>query len=368
MKSIWKYKELIPQVNEDCHVNLGEGNTPLLKSKRIGKLLGLENLYFKLENLNPSGSYKDRFAAMAIAYAKENGKKAILATSSGNTGAALAAYSAAAGLKCIICLVDGAPFGKVQQMGVYGAELLMIEDFGINDKCTVDVMDTLNELALKHDSSLEISAYKFSPIGMEGVQTIAFEIAEELQQVDRVFVPAGGGGLFLSIVRGFSKWKASRNAQVSPTLFCVQPQGNDTIASVLSGDRATPTALANSTTKISGLQVSSLLDVAAIVEEGKMSELQGTLVEDADVFECQQLLAQLEGIYCEPAGAVALAGLKEALRAGKVNSADHIVCIVTGNGFKDQQALSKIYTENDCLYVNQSMNTKEEIIKKIEKE
>ena len=96
--------------------------------------------------------------------------------------------------------------------------------------------------------------------------------------------------------------------------------------------------------------------------------MQGTLVEDADVFECQQLLAQLEGIYCEPAGAVALAGLKEALRAGKVKSADHIVCIVTGNGFKDQQALSKIYTENDCLYVNQSMNTKEEIIKKIEKE
>lgn len=367
MSSIWKYKELIHNVSEDCYVALGEGNTPLLKSKQIGKVLGLEHLYFKLENLNPSGSYKDRFAAMAVAHAKESGKKAILATSSGNTGAALAAYSAAAGLKCIICLVDGAPFGKVQQMGVYGAELLMIKDFGINDQCTIDVMNTLNDLSLKHDSSLEISAYKFSPIGMEGVQTIAFEIAEELKEVDKVFVPAGGGGLFLSIVRGFSKWKSTRNAEVSPTLFCVQPRGNDTIASVLSGDRATPTALANSTTKISGLQVSSLLDVAAIVEESKTSICQGTLVEDSDVFECQKQLARLEGIYCEPAGAVALAGLKEALKAGEIDPSDHIVCIVTGNGFKDQQALSKIYTEDDCLYVEQSKNTKEEIIKKIER-
>ncbi len=367
MKGIWKYKELLQSVSEDYQIALGEGNTPLVKSRQIGKILGLENLYFKLENLNPSGSYKDRFAAMAVAYAQEHGKSAILATSSGNTGAALAAYSAAARLKCIFCLVDGAPFGKVQQMGVYGAELMMIKDFGINDQRTVDVMNTLNELADQHECSLEISAYKFSPNGMEGVQTIAFEIAEELEQVNQVFVPAGGGGLYLSIVRGFAKWKNKVNASVSPTLFCVQPKGNDTIASVLLGDQSEPKAIANSTTKISGLQVSSLLDVDAILEESKSTACDAALVEDAAVFECQKMLAQFEGIYCEPAGAVALAGVKEALALGKIKATDHVVCIVTGNGFKDQQALSRIYTDADCLYIDQALHTKEEIIRKLEK-
>src|SRR5690606_34975203 len=100
---------------------LGEGNTPLVKSRQLGPALGLPNLYFKLEMLNPSGSYKDRFAASAVSELLDKDLKFCLATSSGNTGAALAAYCAAADIKCFLAIVDGAPSGKLQQMQVYGA-------------------------------------------------------------------------------------------------------------------------------------------------------------------------------------------------------------------------------------------------------
>lgn len=365
MKGIWTYKNLIHEIDPQFRFTLGEGNTPLVRSKKIGAMLGLENLYFKLENLNPSGSYKDRFAAMAVANCLQNGNQAILATSSGNTGAALAAYAAAADIKCVICLVDGAPFGKVQQMGVYGAELLMIKGFGIQDKCTTDLMEILNELATTHAGSLEISAYKFSPIGMQGVQTIAFEIAEELPDLKHVFVPAGGGGLYLSMLLGFAKWKKQVCETLEPTIFCVQPEGNDTISSILKTDRSEPTAIPASTTKISGLQVPSLLDVHAIIKQTKINKCDGALVNDQDVYSFQKLLAQKEGIYCEPAGAVALAGLKTAIDDGKVNANDPTVCLITGNGFKDQSALNKIYTEHDCVYVDQFENSKNEILNKL---
>lgn len=364
-KGIWTYKELLRPIDEKYRVDLGEGNTPLVKSKYIGPSMGLDHLYFKLEGLNPTGSYKDRFASMAIAHCLQQNKRSILATSSGNTGAALAAYASAAGLKCVICLVDGAPFGKTQQMGAYGAELLMIEEFGINDACTLEVMGLLKDLASSHHSALEISAYKFSPNGMEGVQTIAFEIAEELTAVDHVFVPAGGGGLFLSVVLGFAKWKDKVNPQVQPKLTCVQPAGNDTIASVLSGRQSSPKALANSTTTISGLQVSSLLDADEIIKQAAFSPCDGQVVRDSEVFALQKLLMQKEGIYSEPAGAVSLAGLKAAVDSGQVKRDERIVCLVTGNGFKDQSALNKIYTQQDCRYVQQNENIRTEILRKI---
>lgn len=364
MKGIWTYKELLLPTDKDFQFSLGEGNTPLVRSKQIGKQLGLNNLFFKLENLNPTGSYKDRFAAMAISNCLQKSTKGVLATSSGNTGAALAAYTAAADLNCIICLVDGAPFGKLQQMGVYGADLLMIKDFGISDECTVQVMQTLRKVAKDVNCSVEISAYKFSPVGMTGVQTISFEIAENLPTVDHVFVPAGGGGLYLSIVLGFSKWRSNIDRVVDPVLYCVQPIGNDTISSVLKNRSNNLVSLSESKTKISGLQVPSLLDAQVILDESQRNKCEGVVVDDEDVFLYQKLLAQKEGIYCEPAGAVSLVGLKKALEAGNVDANENVVCLITGNGYKDQRALDNIYKKEDCIYVEELSATESEILKK----
>ncbi|GAA4444508.1 threonine synthase [Ravibacter arvi] len=314
-------------------VTLGEGNTPLVKSRRIGPALGLPNLYFKLENLNPSGSYKDRFAAALISDMVREGHKICLATSSGNTGAALAAYSAAAGIRCIILVVDGAPEPKLKQMQLYGAQLLMIRDFGKSAAVTEQVFGLLQALSSEKGIPLPISAYKFCPPGMKGVETISHEIVDTLGGNDlEILVPAGGGGLTLAVANGVSSTGAAAK------VHCVQPAGNDTIASSLRN--GVPARAADrATTRISGLQVANVLDGQEVVAACSALGGTGYTVSDESVFDCHRELAVKEGIFSEPAGAVALAGLKVALEKGEADPGKNYVCLVTGSGFKDMAAV-----------------------------
>lgn len=337
-------------MNEKAQLTLGEGNTPLIRSKRIGQLLGMDQLYFKLEQLNPTGSYKDRFAAMAVSGLQAKEASFFLATSSGNTGAALAAYAAAAGMQCFLAIVDGAPSGKISQMGIYGAQLFMIRDFGITEAVTTGLMEALATLAAHYHTRVEISAYKYAPVGMAGVQTIAYELAETLGTIDQVFVPAGGGGLMLATVKGFQRWKERYPEFDIPVVCCVQPEGNNTIAGALMDPLQGIKALKKSSTAVSGLQVPNILDGDMIKESAGQVPLNGALVQDAEVYQCQQELARYEGIYCEPAGAVALAGLKEALRLKRVRRSNRVVCLVTGHGFKDPGSAQRIFSSASCHY------------------
>ena len=186
MKGVLTYQRMLSGVKGIPSLSLGEGQTPLVRSRYIGPTLGMKNLFFKLESLNPTGSYKDRFAALAIAGLVHNGSQVCLATSSGNTGAALAAYAAAARLSCHIAVVDGAPMGKLKQMQAYGAKLWMVHDFGHDDLQSRRVFADLQTLAQHHQTQVQISAFSYSPFGMQGVQTIAYEIAEELPAVQHV--------------------------------------------------------------------------------------------------------------------------------------------------------------------------------------
>ena len=201
--NIWELPLAIPTLDEKNRISLGEGNTPLIKSREIGRQLGLKNLYFKLETVSPTGSYKDRFAAFAISHMFMEGKKLCIATSSGNTGAALSAYCAAAKIRCVIAVVDGITQAKAQQMLSYGAELYEIKNFGKDPHVTENTFELIRKQGESENASLQISAYKFSPIGMTGVQSIAFELEEQLQTINHIFCPAGGGGLTLSVARGF---------------------------------------------------------------------------------------------------------------------------------------------------------------------
>ena len=216
-------------------------------------MLGLENLYFKLEMLNPSGSYKDRFAASAVSQLLEQELRFCLATSSGNTGAALAAYCAAAGIKCYLAIVDGAPVGKVQQMQVYGAQTLMVKDFGLSPEVSAQVFSGLQDTASQHGGRVQISAFHYSPFGMAGVQTLAYEIAEQLPAASHIFSPAGGGGLTLAVALGFNIWAEYQSGYRKPKVHCVQPVGNDTISSALRNGSQKAEAVSRSRTTVSGL-------------------------------------------------------------------------------------------------------------------
>lgn len=336
MNGIWTYSHLLPQLETEYRLSLGEGHTPLVKSRSIGKALGLENLYFKLELTNPSGSYKDRFAASAVSHVLRDQGAACLATSSGNTGAALAAYSAAAGIPCLLAIVDGAPEGKLQQMRIYGAHPFLVRGFGQDTGITTAVMEELAARAGKLGTSVQISAYHYCANGMVGVQTIAYELAEALPgQQMQVFVPAGGGGLTLAILRGFEAWQSEVSGFAFPRVFCVQPTGNDTIATSIGAGLSRAVSIPKSQTKISGLQVPNVLDGHEVVVGCRASGGGGVTVADDAVFNWQRQLAVKEGIYCEPAGAVALAGAANAVSVGALDVSEPVVCVVTGHGFKD---------------------------------
>ncbi|MBK8505995.1 MAG: pyridoxal-phosphate dependent enzyme [Saprospiraceae bacterium] len=351
MSNLLKYRDLLNGVSDVELLSMGEGTTPLVKSRRIGFSLGLSNLYFKLESLNPTGSYKDRFGALAISGLLATNAKFCLATSSGNTGASLAAYSALAGIPCHIVVVDGAPAGKLKQMQAYGAHLWMLRDFGIDESVTQRAFEGLQRMAIDFKTSVQISAFAYSPFGMQGVRSIAYEIAEEQPGVQHVFVPAGGGGLTLAVVQGFKQWSDQNSNFQMPQVHCVQPEGNDTIASSLRNGAPRCQAIPVSTTSISGLQVPSVIDGDQVLKTCSLHGGNGYVVTDHDVLELQRQLALSEGIFCEPAAAVALAGAHKALQNAEIKNDDLVVCLVTGHGFKDPKATEKIIEGNPLKHI-----------------
>jgi len=328
---IWKWADRLGNApDEKYRLTLGEGGTPLVRSRRIGPESGLTNLYFKLESANPTGSYKDRFAASAVSHLLARKKTSCLATSSGNTGAALAAACAAAGLPCLLAIVEPAPAGKLNQMLAYGATLYRIRGFGIDPAITAETFARLRTLGQQPGRALEVSAFAVSPDGMQGVETLAYELDADLDsRIEHVFLSAGGGGLCLAVARGFEKCAAS------PAVHCVQPEGNDTIAGPLREGSPHGRRVDPCTTTISGLQVPNLLDASAVIAAARASGGNGHLVPDAYTYEVQRRLAREEGIFSEPAGAIALAGALRAFASGELERDAVIVCPITGSGFKD---------------------------------
>jgi threonine synthase len=350
--SIWRHADLIVPVDAAHRVTLGEGETPLLRSRRIGPAAGLRNLFFKLETGNPAGSFKDRFAAAGISHMLACGQTRCIATSSGNTGAALAAYSAAAGIECHIAIVETAPLSKLKQMLAYGAHIFRVRGFGLDPAISENVFRELERLGSREDSAVQISAFVFSPAGMTGVQTIAHELAEQAESpLDHVFAPAGGGGLCLALTRGFQQMVERGDIEKSPAVEVVQPEGNDTIASPLRrGDASGQTVTA--TTKISGLQVPNVVDGDLVVTECRATGGSGHPVPDEFIWETQRRLARDEGIFTEPAGATALAGALQALREGRIDADSEIVCLVTGTGFKDEASIERMTADMECPLID----------------
>jgi threonine synthase len=334
--SIWRFADRIVAVPEAARISLGEGNTPLVKSRRLGSRLGLEHLYFKLEYVAPTGSYKDRFAAAAVSHMVATGKRLCVATSSGNTGASLAAYCAAAGLPCTVAIVEAAASEKLAQMLAYGATLYRVRGFGADAASTSRVFEAVRRRGAQPDAATQISAYRYSPAGMTGVETAVYELAEQLPgPIDHVFCPAGGGGLVLAAARAFAAM--GRRTAVE----CVQPEGNDTISTPLRQSAAKARDV-SCTTRISGLQVPSVIDGDEVIAACRANGGNGHVVTDEEVWRVQALLAREEGIFSEPAGVVSVAGALKAAACGELRRGAVVVCLVTSSGFKDRPAVERM--------------------------
>ncbi|MBP61059.1 MAG: threonine synthase [Planctomycetaceae bacterium] len=353
--TIWRWAEYFSDTPVENQITLGEGNTPLVRSRQIGPQAGLSQLYFKLESSNPSGSYKDRYAAAAISDMLDRGQTRSVGTSSGNTGSAVAAYCARAQIFCEIGVMETTPIGKLKQMRAYGAQVYKIKGLGLDLATSERAMKELQLKTERPDYQLQISAFRFSPRGMVGVKTISYELAEQASfletKVEHIFSPAGGGGLTLAVARGFADLVERSELSSMPAVHCVQPSGNDTIAGPLR-DGSLQGRSCSCTSEISGLQVGANVDGDAVIKICRDSGGTGYLVEDPVVWKVQQRLACEEGIFCEPAGAVALAGALEASRRGEVEKHAPIVCLVTGIGFKDPASVDRMIEGGDCPTIN----------------
>lgn len=315
-------------------ISLGEGNTPLVPSRWIGRHLGLSSLHFKLEQTNPTGSYKDRFAARLISLLVEGGHPFCLATSSGNSGAAVAAYSAAAGLPCLVCVPAEAPAAKLTQIRAYGARVLRVRGLLESPAALRALLQLLDSLTGRRGMPLGTSAYALSPQAMAGIEPLSGELGAALgAPPDRVFAPVGGGGLLTAVHRGFG--------QGGPRIHAVQPDTNDTIAASLHAGEERAREI-SSVTRISGLGVQIDLDATSALRAVRASGGDAHAVDEALIWKVQSLLARREGLYVEPAGATAVAGVWRAAEAGQVLPEERIVCLLTGHGYKDDAAAQRM--------------------------
>jgi len=311
---------------------MGEGGTPLVRARRVAAGAG-ERVYLKLESLNPTGSYKDRIASVGVAVALVHGKAAVAATSSGNAGAAIAAYAARAGLGAVLVVPAEVPPAKLLQIQAYGAVVIPIRGvLGRADGSSL-MFDAVVRAAAARDWLPMITAHRYAPAAMEGVKTLAFEIVEALGDAPhRVYAPVGGGGLLAAAWRGFEQANALGWATRVPRMIAVQPEGCAPVARAAQGGtlRAAPVR-----TEVSGLQVSVPPDGALAVHAVRASGGCGIAVSDEAIFDAARRLALEESIFAEPAGATAVAGLLADVAAGRLGRDETAVCLITGTGFKD---------------------------------
>lgn len=340
---IWRYAAHLPLHNLQNAVSLGEGNTPLLRAAHFGTALSLPELYFKLEGANPTGSYKDRIAAVGISRALELGKKAWAATSSGNAGAAIAAYGARAGLDGYLLTLEKASRAKVAQILAYGSQVMAVERLGYDPVVEKVTWRNLRQLCDAEDWTMLVTARAFSPHAMEGAKTLSFEVCEQLGNgaPDVVYVPVGGGGLLSATWKGFVEWQAAGYIVHLPRLVAVQACGCDAVTQAWLADRAV-NAISDCTSKISGIQLTLPPDGDLVLKALHESDGWAISIPDEETYEAQAEFANREGIFVEPAAAITLAAVKADLAAGRLRGDERVVCWLTGAGFKDAAALERM--------------------------
>lgn len=343
LPGIWRYAARLPLTDPKHIVSLGEGDTPLAPSAQLGAEVGLPQLYFKNEGLNPTGSYKDRIASVGISYLRQLGRRAWSATSSGNAGASLAAYGARAGVDGYLFTLERAPRAKIAQILSYGPTVMSVKRLGydpVAEKATwaniADLCDARNWLML-------ITARSNSPHAMEGAKTIAYEICQQLndEAPDVVYVPVGGGGLLSSIWKGFKEWHAAGRIARLPRMVAVQPLGCDPISQAWQAGRPVE-QLDDCASAVSGIILTSPPDGDLVLGDLRESDGWALSIPDEVTYQAQAELASREGLFVEPAAAVVWAAARADRQSGRLQGDETVVALLTGIGFKDSAAVRRM--------------------------
>jgi threonine synthase len=331
-----RYAALLPVGARTPRLTLGEGGTPLVRSGWLERELGIDEVWLKCEGANPTGSFKDRGMVIAVAKAVEEGSRAVLCASTGNTAASAAAYAARAGLPCTVVLPAGhVALGKLVQAIAFGARIVAVR--GAFDAA----LAVVRELGASGEATLVNS---INPYRIEGQKTAAFEICEALGDApDALFIPVGNAGNITAYWRGFTQAPAAGFAKKRPRLFGFQAEG---AAPIVRGERVDEPQ-----TVATAIRIGNPASWDGAVRARDESNGAIEAVSDAQIMDAYQSLARRDGIFVEPASAASVAGLRARAKSGGVTGLRRVVCVLTGNGLKDPdsaRALAGPLTEVDA--------------------
>lgn len=336
--SVWRYKDFMPIRNPLNVVSLNEGGTGLYHCRRLGKALGIKNLYVKNEGENPTGSFKDRGMTVGVSKALELETKIVACASTGNTSASLAAYAAKAGISCIILIPSGGvAFGKLAQAIIYGAKVIQIR--GNFDQALQMVL----KLSEEHKEIYLLNS--INPYRLEGQKTIAYEICDQLnrQPPDMVFVPVGNAGNISAIWKGFTEFSKTGLIERLPKMVGIQAEGAAPIARAVKNGKDSITPVEKPETVASAIRIGAPVSWKKAMRAIKDSEGTAETVTDNEILGAQKMLARYEGLFVEPASASSIAGLKKMLENGEIGKDEVVVCVATGHGLKDPDMVVKMF-------------------------
>ena len=324
---IWKgviegYREYLPVTEKTPVITLLEGNTPLIPAENLAEKIGLEiNLFLKYEGLNPTGSFKDRGMTVAVSKAVEEGSKAVMCASTGNTSASAAAYAARAGITAVVLIPEGhIALGKLAQAMIEGAKVIAVR--GNFD----DALRLVRHITEHYPITLVNS---INPNRIEGQKTASFEICDHLggKAPDYHILPVGNAGNITAYWKGYQEYYQAGQSDRLPKMLGFQAAG------------AAPIILGHPVEKPETIATAIRIGNPASWKKAELARDQsGGLIDtvtDEQILEAYQMVARYEGIFCEPASAASVAGLIKLAQRGFFKKGQTAVCVLTGHGLKD---------------------------------
>lgn len=324
-----RWQQFLPFERISAGIDLGVGNTPLLKSGRVAQRLGMAHLYFKNEGLNPTGSFKDRGTVVGIQRALDMGFKAVGTVSSGNMAGSVAAFAARAGLDCFIMVSSKIPPEKLGPVGIYHPHLTLVDgDYGDLYQESLRIGQELGIYFIISDD----------PFRVDGQKTVALEICRQLnwETPDYIFMPVSSGGNMSGVLKGLRELEERGMIRCRPQVVGVQAEGSSPIARAFAQGNQTFERLQSTNTicgAITNPNPPSGNRVLRWLEGGRYGRVMA--VTDEETLAAQRLLAEGEGLWVQPDSAVTLAAILKSLEQGTLDPSARVVAILTGNGLKD---------------------------------
>ena len=337
-QTYWRYFELLPITDKSNIVSINAGMTPLVKAEKLGKEIGLNNLYIKNDSVNPTFSFKDRPAGVAVSKAKEFGLASVGCASTGNLAAATAAHAAKADLPCYIFAPSDIEHAKITQALSYGSHYIAVDG----------TYDDANRIAAQVGDSKGVGIVNINMRSyyVEGSKTLAYEVAEQLnwQVPDQLVVPTGSGAMLNAICKGFEELETvSLVDKVSQMhVNCAQANGCAPIVNAFKKNSTDVVPVERPDTVAKSLAIGDPGDGRYVLK--RLKQFNGIAEEsnNKEILDAILLLAKTEGIFTEPAGGVSVAVLKKMVEQGQIDKNEITVCYVTGNGLKATESLMEV--------------------------